>query len=96
MEAKKAISEAKTLLRELYSDESVSEIRLEEVEFDEANDSWLVTLGIMRPVVKHTASRASIVSPLETPLKRTYKIVTVPDKGISKPSIKIRELRVDE
>ena len=95
MEAKEAISEAKTLLKDLYSDENVSEIRLEEVEFDEENDSWLVTLGIMRPVVKQT-SRSMLVSPLETPLKRTYKIVTVPDKGISKPSVKIRELRVDE
>lgn len=95
MEAKKAISEAKTLLEDLYSEENVSEIRLEEVEFDEASDSWLVTLGIMRPVARRAASNLSI-SPLETPLKRTYKIVTVPDKGINRPSVKIRELRVDE
>ena len=93
MEAKQAIGQAKQLLGDLYAEEEVADIRLEEVEFDEPSDSWLITLGIMRPSIR----KLGIMQDLSgSALKRTYKIVRIPNNGAAMPSVKMRELRIDE
>lgn len=90
MRVDEAVAKAKAFIREVFADEEVSQIRLEEVEFDDNENVWLVTLGLMRPVVNRLDRLPSFVS--ESPLKRSYKVVKVADEGGAIPSVKIREL----
>ena len=47
---KEAVSNAKKYLREiLESEEEISDLRLEEVEFAKSDKQWLITLGYLRP-----------------------------------------------
>jgi hypothetical protein len=47
---KEAVSNAKKYLREILEpEEEISDLRLEEVEFKEADKQWLITLGYLRP-----------------------------------------------
>ena len=94
MDAKEAIREAKGLVEELYADEDIAEIRLEELEFEDSTDSWLVTLGLLRPA-RGRDERHSLLGP-EPLLKRTYKIVKIPNDQHAKKSMKIREMNLGE
>jgi hypothetical protein len=87
VEIKEAISKAKEFVANVMSDEEVSQIRLEEAEFDDREDAWLITLGVMRPSVSKTSLIPNLI--VERALKRSYKIVKVPNHG-GKLSLKIR------
>ena len=94
MDAKEAIRETKRLVRELYADEDIAEIRLEELESEDLSDSWLVTLGLLRPA-RGPDDRHSFLRP-EPLLKRTYKIVKIPNDHLAKKSMKIREMTMGD
>ena len=49
MQVKEAVANAKQYLADLFREEGLSDLGLEEVEFDESTDSWCVTLGFSRP-----------------------------------------------
>ena len=95
MKAKEAIAQAKTFLSEFYAGEAVSGVRLEEVEFDEPSDSWLITLGILRPRLEPKAKIMTTITP-DAPLVRTYKILRIPNSVSGRPSMKMRELHTEE
>jgi hypothetical protein len=44
-----AVSRAKNYLLELAPGELIEDLRLEEVEFEESKNLWLITLGFFRP-----------------------------------------------
>ena len=47
---KEAVSNAKKYLREILEpEEEISDLRLEEVEFEKSDKQWLITLGYLRP-----------------------------------------------
>ena len=92
MDVEEAINRAKHYVRKVFAQEDASEIRLEEVEFEELNASWLVTISFVRPVPAQGFE--TIVRGLLT--KRTYKTVSIADDGGGIPSIKIRQLHGDE
>lgn len=51
MNAKDAIAAAKAYVHELYGDsERISDLSLEEVEFDDRGDRWLITVEFSRPL----------------------------------------------
>ena len=49
MEVKEAISTAKGHVATLFADEEITEVGLEEVQFNEESDEWWVTIGFKRP-----------------------------------------------
>ena len=90
MDVKEAVANAKTYLSRVFAGEEVVDVRLEEVEYDSRDQAWLITLGLMRPTfLGNQGQIAAIMGP--KPLKRTYKVVRVPEMPGEKPSIKIRE-----
>ncbi len=95
MKVKEAIAQAKALVEDFHADEEITGVRLEEVEFDEPSDSWLITLGIMRPAL---VRKSDIVTKTlaQDALTRTYKVMRIPNKPSSTPSMKIRELLTGE
>ena len=75
-EAKQAVSIAKHHLQEIYQDETLLNLGLEEVE-NRVGLGWLVTLGFSRP---WNNPLNPIVASLANP-RRTYKVVNVATDG---------------
>lgn len=73
---KDAVSTAKTIINELYADEVLNALALEEIELvmDGETESWAVTLGFYRP--KSVTVKSGAVSSLLQPTQvenRDYK-----------------------
>jgi len=73
---KDAVSMAKTIINELYADEVLNALALEEIELvmDGETESWAVTLGFYRP--KSVTVKSGAVSSLLQPTQvenRDYK-----------------------
>lgn len=75
MNVKEAVENAKRWLADALREEGVSNVGLEEVEFDQAHDIWLITLGFSRPwnTVKNAFTQISG----EPAARRTYRVIAV-------------------
>jgi hypothetical protein len=86
---KTAVSNAMDFVFDLYADERIEDILVEEVEFSELANQWLITIGFTITKVKDNSS--SLILP-EREIARKYKIVYI-DAQSGKPiSMKIREI----
>ncbi|HEX3996367.1 MAG TPA: hypothetical protein VHX39_34790 [Acetobacteraceae bacterium] len=85
MDARTAVSTAKAHVEELFGSEGVFNLGLEEIEFDETNDRWFVTVGFSRSWDKKQGVMADL-----SPAERTYKVVMI-DKDGRVRSVKNRE-----
>lgn len=93
MDVKEAVARAKTYLAELYSDEKISNVGLEEVELNDQSNTWTITIGFSRPWDEPRNPFAAITSqPLV--LKRSYKIVRVSNIDGTILSVKNRDAPV--
>ena len=72
MDVKQAVAAAKQHVAELFANEGVAELGLEEVDFDEAREEWLITVGFAR-----RWDVAGVARILESVPRRTYKIVVI-------------------
>jgi hypothetical protein len=89
MEVKESVKTAINYVTEVFSDEKLSNIGLEEVTFDEEHQCWRVTIGFSRP---WDYKKPSIVSGLEPQVpERQFKVVTVDDQNGKVCAIEIRE-----
>ena len=78
MEVKEAVQTAKVYLLDIFEDEDISDLGLEEVMFDEPSSTWKVTLGFSRPWDKRNPTATSIRVQNGFPV-RSYKAVCVRD-----------------
>jgi hypothetical protein len=87
MDVRQAIAQAKAYLREVYADEGLTDLGLEETDFDETRGEWLITLGFFRPWNNPRAAAQSALDAIGYPLgaadprRRTYKVVTISKDG---------------
>lgn len=86
MNEKDAIATAKNYVVDLYSDDKINDVGLEEIEFDDQSKRWLVTIGITRL----TAANNFVTSLGGTPL-RSYKLVAIDGETGRALSLKDRE-----
>jgi hypothetical protein len=88
MEVKEAIALARQYVKDVFSDEQLNDIGLEELEFDDDKDIWSITLGFSRPWQASATQNAlaALVSP-----RRDYKVVRISDKTKKVLSVKNRE-----
>ena len=90
MDVKEAVRSAKDYLAELYVDEEVVNVGLEEVRFDYDSDKWFVTIGFSRPWDrKHPLVGA--LSEAGRP-DRSYKEICIDDVSGDVESLKVRVL----
>lgn len=85
MNVKEAVSAAKRYIRDLYSDEKIENIGLEEVDFDAKGRVWHVTIGFSRP---WDTTGMSVLKPGVR--SRSYKMVQVSDADGKVRSVKDR------
>ncbi len=89
MNVKDAVTCAKQHIIELFAGENPTNVGLEEVEFDDQENIWLVTIGFSRPWDEpRNALAALAVSALP---RRTYKIVRISNETGNVLSVKNRE-----
>ncbi len=83
LDIKQAVDRAKQFVSVMFDAEQVINVGLEEIEHDPAARRWLVTIGFSRPWNTPRSRTQEIVEQMGgiSPLKRTYKVVTVSQDG---------------
>lgn len=89
MEVKQVVRIAKNYVQELLSDEGIVNLGLEEIEFNEREDAWHVTLGFSRPW--NTQRSAVTVITGEPAPRRAYRVLRVRDSDGQVLSFRQRE-----
>ncbi len=86
MQVEEAIASAKTFFEKVLAEEQISQVRLKEVEYDEADQAWLVTLSAVQPSAFVDRWTALADKPGH---QRSYKTAKIDDGGSRLPSVKI-------
>jgi len=92
MSVKSAVKTAIAYVKDLYAHSNLRDLMLEEVEFSEATNQWLITVGFSLP--ETTEDTQSLITPskMSRALSRRYKVVNI-DAATGKPvSMKIRAI----
>jgi hypothetical protein len=83
MDVKDAVVVAKKWVQDILADEDVQNVGLEEVEYDEEDRAWHVTVGFSRrwnsPKDGQLTGLAAALAVTQPALKRAYRVVTVND-----------------
>ncbi len=92
MNAQEAVRTAKGYILEMFAEEGVTNLGLEEIEFDEQSGAWLVTIGFSRPW-NTSDNPFSIVGRDGRKLAdRSYKSVRIDDGTRAVLSVRNREV----
>jgi uncharacterized protein YdeI (YjbR/CyaY-like superfamily) len=83
MDTNEAISAAKKYITEVYADEGVTNLGLEEIEHVLAAGNWVITLAFSRPWNTPRTRAQEVLENLGavSSLKRSYKVITMADDG---------------
>jgi hypothetical protein len=92
MDVKEVVKLAKQHVIDLFAEEKIMNLGLEEVEFDEATNTWSVTIGFSRPWDEPRSSFAALAGQMLYP-KRSYKVILVSDGAAKVLSVKNREVK---
>jgi hypothetical protein len=86
MDVKEAVKLAMKYVADLFEEEQIENLGLEEVEFEDGTDSWHVTIGFSRPW-DHVSGLA-----LRNTLNRSYKVVAINNSTGIVLSVKNRDV----
>ena len=94
MDIKEAIKKAISCVKDVFSDEKIEYVGLEEVRFDKEDGVWEVTVGFSRPwdSPKPVLNQFSEILNPTPPKMRHYKIVKIDDTSGEVKAIEIREV----
>jgi hypothetical protein len=84
-----AVSNAMGFVRDLYKGANIDDLLLEEVEFSESTQQWLITIGFMISKIRDDST--TLLLPKRN-LARHYKIVHIDAQTGQPVSMKIREI----
>ena len=87
MDVRDAVKSAKKYVAEMFDDEPIHNIGLEEIEFDRAQGVWSVMIGFAREWRETGSAMRALASPC-----RTYKVVRISDSDGAVQSIRHREI----
>ena len=93
MEVKEAVRVAKEYVNDIFSEETISDLGLEEVDFDHASHEWRITLGFSRPWSGKQVAQGGGGFTLIPPPRlagRVYKVVRIDDERGRVASLKNR------
>lgn len=90
MNVKEAVAHAKAHILDLFADENLANVGLEEVELEAQTGEWFVTIGFSRP---WDEPRNALASALSNPnaLRRAYKVLRISDNTGHVLSVKNRD-----
>lgn len=93
MEVKDAVKAAKAYISDLLAEEGMINLGLEEIEYDDSQSVWDVTLGFSRPWNTLRGPLSTITG--ESSSRRAYRVVRVRDSDGRVLSVKKREILVE-
>jgi hypothetical protein len=76
MDVKAAVVVAKQYINELFAEEGIKNLGLEEVEFDENEQAWQVTIGFLRPWDAPPSPLATLAGQ-NSHGRRAYKVIRI-------------------
>ena len=88
MDVKEAVQAAKSYIADVFGSEKISNMGLEEVEFDDSEGLWKVTIGFSRPWERQGA----LGMDLGLKAQRAYKVVHISNSDGAIKSVKDRVL----
>lgn len=94
MTAKEAVRIAIEHVRDLFESEKLSNLGLEEVEYEDNDHSWTVTVGFSRPWDFPPSPFAAVLSNQMRPERRDYKTVRIRESDSKVISVKNRPVDV--
>jgi len=86
MDVKQAVRAAKKYVADILSEEPIANIGLEEVEFDEIENTWAVAIGFSR----NWSRPGNVITALGGNTERIFKVVRIKDTNGNVMSIKHR------
>ena len=89
MDVKQAVQTAKEHVAHLFADEHIMNVGLEEVEFDEVDKLWAITIGFSRSWGRPAVE---VMRALDGDSARTYKTVRIQDESGRVESVKHRDV----
>ncbi len=92
MDVKEAAQTAKAYVVELFAEEQIVNIGLEEAEFDRISNTWKITIGFSRPWDQKNVLSAALG---EGRPARSYKVMRINNESGGVESLKDRLLRED-
>lgn len=90
MEVKEAVDIAKQYVRDLFGDEKIINLGLEEVVSEDAGKFWLITIGFSRPWDAPT-NLGGLLQQFDS-TRRSYKVVRISDADGRVLSVQERRL----
>ncbi len=90
MDVKEAVKTAKEYLTDLYREEEITNVGLEEVVFEDGSNSWKITIGFSRPWDHKNALVATLADGRSS---RSYKVLSVNDDSGKVESLTDRVLK---
>ena len=94
MDDRQAIAAAKAFVGDVYAEEGIGALRIEEFEHSSSAGSWVVTLSFARTWDAPRTRAQEVLEKLvaETPVQRFFKVVTIAD-DVTIMSLKDRVVR---
>ena len=89
MDVKQAVQTAKEHVAHLFADEHIMNVGLEEVEFDEVDKLWAITIGFSRSWGRPAVE---VMRALGGDSARTYKTVRIQDESGRVESVRHRDV----
>lgn len=89
MDAKEAVKSAKRYVSELLAEEGIVNLGLEEIERDDAEKTWNVTLGFSRPWNTSKGPLTTLTG--EAPARRAYRTIRIRESDGAVVSMKRRD-----
>lgn len=91
MNAKEAVNSARKVFSDLFANDRINDIGLEEVRFDNDVGIWSITIGYYRDA-DMGAFRRVIGEPTSPDVRRYYRTVRLNDETGEMVSVSIREI----
>ena len=91
MNVKEAVAHAKAHILDLFADENLTNIGLEEVEYEDQSGEWIVTIGFSRPW-DEPRNTLAVLAAGNAP-RRSYKVVRISNDSNQVLSVKNRETK---
>lgn len=95
MKVKEAVQTAVNDVQDLFQGERITNLGLEEVDYDDSSEEWIVTVGFSRPwdysdVGVNAGALAAVLTPRTSQPNRSFKVVRVKDSDGRVVSVKNR------
>ena len=93
MDVKAAVALAKEKIKDLFAEEAIKNLGLEEVDYDDAKHIWRVTVGFSRPW-DEPQNALAVLAGQQAYSRRAYKVVHIDEDTTKVLSVKNLEENV--